>query len=51
LKHKGKVDIEKFGPLTLPEIEKHIQGYGDQLGLSLEFVTTNTEGVLVDKVT
>ena len=45
---RGKVQLEIFGPMTLEEINEQVKGYGESLGVDLEFVHSNVEGEVVD---
>ena len=47
---RGKVDIEIFGTMTLPEYDEHIQGYASQLGVDVEIFHSNEESEVVDKL-
>jgi 3-dehydroquinate dehydratase len=47
---RGLVDVERFGPLTLPEYEEKIRGYADSLGIDVEFFHSNCEGNVIDKI-
>ena len=45
---RGKVDIEIFGPMTLPQLNDQIKGYADSLGVDVEFCHSNIEGEVVN---
>jgi 3-dehydroquinate dehydratase-2 len=45
---RGKVDIEIFGPMTLPQLNDQIKGYADSLGVDVEFCQSNIEGEVVN---
>ena len=45
---RGKVDIEIFGPMTLPQLNDQITGYADSLGVDVEFCQSNIEGEVVN---
>ena len=45
---RGKVQVEIFGPMTLPEINEQVKGYAESLGLDVEFVHSNVEGEVAD---
>jgi 3-dehydroquinate dehydratase-2 len=46
----GRREPGVYGRVTLPEIEARMQTLGSELGLTLEFVQSNSEGTLVDAV-
>ena len=46
---RGKAQIETFGPMTLPEYDRHIHSYASELGMEVELFHSNTEGEVVDK--
>lgn len=46
----GRRKAEFYGTRTLPEIEKQLRGTAAELGVDLEFMQSNHEGVLVDAV-
>ena len=33
---RGKVQLDVFGPMTLPEYDERIRGYGKELGVEVE---------------
>ena len=35
---RGKVQLDIFGPMTLPEYDEHIRGYAKELGVEGEIV-------------
>ncbi len=35
---RGKVQLDIFGPMTLPEYDEHIRGYAKELGVEVEIV-------------
>ncbi len=35
---RGKVQLDIFGPMTLPEYDEHIRGYAKELGIAGEIV-------------
>ena len=45
---RGKVQVDVFGPMTLPEYDERIRGYAKELGIEGEIVnrlyTANDEG-------
>ena len=46
----GRRKAEFYGTRTLPEIEKMLQKVAAELGVEMEFMQSNHEGVLVDCV-
>jgi 3-dehydroquinate dehydratase len=47
---RGKTQIEKFGPLTLADYERHIVQYAEQHNLDIEFFGSNSEGSVIDRL-
>ena len=47
---RGKVQLEVFGPMTLPQYEEHIRGYAKELGIEVSFFHSNIEGEVVNKL-
>lgn len=47
---RGKVQIEIFGPMTLPEYDERIRGYAAELGIDIEIFHSNIEGEIVNKL-
>ena len=46
---RGKVQLDVFGPMTLPEYDQHIRKYAAELGLEVEIFHSNVEGEVIDK--
>ena len=46
---RGKVQVEIFGPMLLPEYDERIRGYATELGIEVEIFHSNIEGEVVDK--
>lgn len=46
----GRRKAEYYGTVTLPEIEKKLRTLACELGVDLDFMQSNSEGVLVDKI-
>jgi 3-dehydroquinate dehydratase-2 len=46
----GRRKAEFYGTRTLPEIEVMLQAVAAELGVEMEFMQSNHEGVLVDRV-
>lgn len=47
---RGKVQVEVFGTMTLPEYDQHIRKYADELGVTVEIFHSNIEGEVIDKL-
>src|SRR5262249_30429403 len=47
---RGKVKIEVFGPLTLPQYDEHIRRYAEELGVEVEIFHSNIEGEIINKI-
>ena len=47
---RGKVQVEIFGPMRLPEYDERIRGYAQELGLEVEIFHSNIEGEIVNKL-
>ena len=47
---RGKVQLEVFGPMTLPQYDERIRGYASELGLDVEIFHSNIEGEIVNKL-
>ena len=47
---RGKVQVEIFGKMTLPEYNDHIRGYAAELGVEIEIFHSNIEGEIVNKL-
>ncbi len=47
---RGKVQLDIFGPMTLPEYDEHIRGYAKELGVEVEIFHSNIEGEIVNKL-
>ena len=46
---RGKVQLDVFGPMTLPEYDERIRGYAKELGVEVEIFHSNVEGEIVNK--
>jgi 3-dehydroquinate dehydratase II len=44
----GKRDRDKYGSLTLAEINQALQNLADQMGVDIEFFQSNHEGAIID---
>ena len=47
---RGKVQLDVFGPMTLPEYDERIRGYAAELGVEIEIFHSNIEGEIVNKL-
>ena len=47
---RGKAQIEVFGPMKLPEYDKHIRRYASELGFKAEIFHSNIEGAVINKL-
>jgi 3-dehydroquinate dehydratase-2 len=47
---RGKVQVETFGRMTLPEYDAAIQGYAAALGITAEIFHSNTEGEVINRL-
>jgi 3-dehydroquinate dehydratase II len=46
---RGKVQIDIFGTMTLPEYDAHIRRYAEELGVDIEIFHSNVEGEVVNR--
>ena len=47
---RGKVQVEIFGKMTLPEYDERIRGYARELGVEVEIFHSNIEGEVINKL-
>jgi 3-dehydroquinate dehydratase II len=47
---RGKVQVDMFGPMTLPEYDERIRGYAKDLGVDIEIFHSNIEGEIVNRL-
>ena len=47
---RGKVQVDVFGPMTLPEYDEHIRRYAKALGVDVDIFHSNVEGEVIDKL-
>ena len=47
---RGKVQVDIFGPMTLPEYDERIRGYAKDLGVDIEIFHSNIEGEIVNRL-
>lgn len=46
---RGKVQVETFGPMTLPEYDAKIRAFAQELGVEVEIFHSNIEGEVINK--
>ena len=46
----GRRDPARYGALSLPELERAISGWADELGLRVQFFQSNHEGAFVERL-
>ena len=47
---RGKVQIDVFGTMTLPEYDQHIRKYAAELDVEVEIFHSNIEGEVINKL-
>jgi 3-dehydroquinate dehydratase-2 len=47
---RGKVQVDVFGPMTLPQYDEHIRGYARELGIDVEIFHSNIEGEVINRL-
>lgn len=47
---RGKVQVEVFGTMTLPEYDAAIRGYAAELGVEVEIFHSNIEGEVINRL-
>jgi 3-dehydroquinate dehydratase II len=47
---RGKVQLDIFGPMTLPEYDERIRGDAKELGVEVEIFHSNIEGEIVNRL-
>lgn len=47
---RGKVQVDIFGPMTLPEYDERIRGYAKELGVDIDIFHSNVEGEIVNRL-
>jgi 3-dehydroquinate dehydratase-2 len=47
---RGKVQLDIFGPMTLPEYDERIRGYAKELGVEVEIFHSHLEGEIVNRL-
>ena len=46
---RGKVSLDIFGPMKLPEYDEHIRKYAAEHGFDVEIFHSNVEGEVINK--
>ena len=46
---RGKAQIDVFGPMKLPEYDRHIRKYATELGIKVEIFHSNIEGEVINR--
>ena len=47
---RGKVQVEVFGPMTLPQYDEHIRKYAADLKIDVEIFHSNIEGEVINRI-
>src|SRR5207247_9731077 len=47
---RGKVQLDIFGPMTLPDYDERIRCYAKELGVEVEIFHSNIEGEIVNRL-
>ena len=47
---RGKVQLDIFGPMTLPQYDDQIRSYAKELGVDVEIFHSNIEGEIVNRL-
>ena len=47
---RGKVQVDVFGPMTLPEYDENIRKYAKALNVDVDIFHSNVEGEVIDKL-
>src|ERR1700675_1914251 len=47
---RGKVQVDIFGPMTLPEYDERIRAYAKELGVEAEIFHSNIDGEIVNSL-
>lgn len=46
---RGKVQIDRFGTMTLPQYDEHIRKYASELGIEVDIFHSNIVGEVINK--
>lgn len=47
---RGKVQVEVFGPMTLPQYDDHIRKYAADLKIDVDIFHSNVEGEVINRI-
>ena len=47
---RGKAQLDVFGPMKLPEYDRHIRKYAAELGVKVEIFHSNIEGAVINRL-
>jgi len=47
---RGKVQVDLFGPMQLPDYDRKIREYAEELGLEVEIFHSNLEGEVINRI-
>jgi 3-dehydroquinate dehydratase-2 len=47
---RGKVQVEVFGPMTLPQYDERIRNYAGELGVDVDIFHSNIEGEVINRL-
>jgi 3-dehydroquinate dehydratase-2 len=47
---RGKVQVDVFGPMTLPQYDEHIRKYAADLKIDVEIFHSNIEGEVINRI-
>ena len=47
---RGKVQVEVFGPMTMPQYDEEIRKYATELGVDAETFHSNVEGEVINRI-
>lgn len=47
---RGKTQVDVFGPMKLPEYDRHIRKYASELGIRVEIFHSNIEGAVINRL-
>ena len=47
---RGKAQVEVFGPMTLPEYDKAIIAFANEIGVDVDIFYSNSEGKVIDRL-
>ena len=47
---RGKVQVDVFGPMTLPQYDERIRSYARELGLEVDIFHSNIEGEVINRI-